>query len=172
MKGVESNIFDPLKKSCRQNEFSVFFSSNLLLTNNHNNHITCLSLPTSIGMPGTCPVRRGGKSSKLKELLCGSLVSFLFFFFGFVVVFGFFESRNYDTKNLYLLLHHTIGLSGSGKSTIASALEQVLLNKKINGFRLDGDNVRFGLNSNLVCFSFLLFPLLSLFSLFSKSHTL
>ena len=44
-----------------------------------------------------------------------------------------------------------LGLSGSGKSTIASALEQVLLNKKINCFRLDGDNVRFGLNSNLVC---------------------
>jgi hypothetical protein len=42
------------------------------------------------------------------------------------------------------------GLSGSGKSTIASALEQVLLQRKIHAFRLDGDNVRFGLNSNLV----------------------
>jgi len=41
------------------------------------------------------------------------------------------------------------GLSASGKSTIASALEQVLAKKKIFTYRLDGDNVRFGLNNNL-----------------------
>ena len=41
------------------------------------------------------------------------------------------------------------GLSGSGKSTIASAVEQVLVNKGINSYRLDGDNVRHGLNKNL-----------------------
>ncbi|MEO1278762.1 MAG: adenylyl-sulfate kinase [Planctomycetota bacterium] len=41
------------------------------------------------------------------------------------------------------------GLSGSGKSTIASAVEQVLVNKGINAYRLDGDNVRHGLNKNL-----------------------
>lgn len=41
------------------------------------------------------------------------------------------------------------GLSASGKSTIAIALEQYLLQKKINAYRLDGDNVRFGLNKDL-----------------------
>lgn len=41
------------------------------------------------------------------------------------------------------------GLSASGKSTIASALEQSLVNSGINCYRLDGDNIRFGLNKNL-----------------------
>ena len=41
------------------------------------------------------------------------------------------------------------GLSGSGKSTIACALEQALLQMGRNAYRLDGDNVRHGLNKNL-----------------------
>lgn len=41
------------------------------------------------------------------------------------------------------------GLSASGKSTIATALEQHLLHQKVSAFRLDGDNVRFGLNKDL-----------------------
>ncbi|KAJ2724989.1 Adenylyl-sulfate kinase [Coemansia sp. Benny D115] len=41
------------------------------------------------------------------------------------------------------------GLSASGKSTVASALEQHLLHKGLNAYRLDGDNIRFGLNKNL-----------------------
>lgn len=41
------------------------------------------------------------------------------------------------------------GLSASGKSTIAVALEQHLLHNGINAYRLDGDNIRFGLNSDL-----------------------
>lgn len=41
------------------------------------------------------------------------------------------------------------GLSASGKSTIACALEQALLQRGINSYRLDGDNVRFGLNKDL-----------------------
>lgn len=41
------------------------------------------------------------------------------------------------------------GLSGSGKSTIASAVEQVLVKRGVNSYRLDGDNVRHGLNKNL-----------------------
>lgn len=41
------------------------------------------------------------------------------------------------------------GLSASGKSTIATALEQYLLQLKYNSYRLDGDNVRFGLNKDL-----------------------
>ena len=41
------------------------------------------------------------------------------------------------------------GLSGSGKSTIAVAVEQVLLNRGNHAYRLDGDNIRMGLNKNL-----------------------
>ncbi len=41
------------------------------------------------------------------------------------------------------------GLSGSGKSTIAVALEQVLLQRGRHAYCLDGDNVRHGLNKNL-----------------------
>jgi adenylylsulfate kinase len=39
------------------------------------------------------------------------------------------------------------GLSGSGKSTIAVALEQVLIQRGQAAYVLDGDNVRFGLNA-------------------------
>lgn len=41
------------------------------------------------------------------------------------------------------------GLSASGKSTIATALEQHLLQLGLAAYRLDGDNVRFGLNKDL-----------------------
>jgi hypothetical protein len=41
------------------------------------------------------------------------------------------------------------GLSASGKSTIATALEQHLLHLGFAAYRLDGDNVRFGLNKDL-----------------------
>ncbi|KAF8161014.1 Adenylylsulfate kinase-domain-containing protein [Crassisporium funariophilum] len=41
------------------------------------------------------------------------------------------------------------GLSASGKSTIACALEQHLLHLHKFAYRLDGDNVRFGLNKDL-----------------------
>lgn len=41
------------------------------------------------------------------------------------------------------------GLSGSGKSTLALATELALIERGINAFILDGDNVRHGLNSNL-----------------------
>lgn len=41
------------------------------------------------------------------------------------------------------------GLSGSGKSTIANAVEQALFQKGVHTYTLDGDNVRKGLNSNL-----------------------
>jgi adenylylsulfate kinase len=40
------------------------------------------------------------------------------------------------------------GLSASGKSTIACILEQLLLHKKKHAYRLDGDNIRFGLNAD------------------------
>lgn len=41
------------------------------------------------------------------------------------------------------------GLSGSGKSTIANALERKLFDLGLNTHILDGDNVRMGLNSDL-----------------------
>lgn len=41
------------------------------------------------------------------------------------------------------------GLSGSGKSTIAVALEHALTQRNCLCYRLDGDNVRHGLNANL-----------------------
>ena len=41
------------------------------------------------------------------------------------------------------------GLSGSGKSTIANALEKELHKMNISTYLLDGDNVRKGLNSDL-----------------------
>ncbi|KAI2616552.1 Adenylylsulfate kinase-domain-containing protein [Hypoxylon sp. NC1633] len=41
------------------------------------------------------------------------------------------------------------GLSASGKSTVATALEQHLLHLGVAAYRLDGDNVRFGLNRDL-----------------------
>src|ERR1051325_5027306 len=41
------------------------------------------------------------------------------------------------------------GLSASGKSTIACILEQMLLHKRKHAYRLDGDNIRHGLNKNL-----------------------
>ena len=41
------------------------------------------------------------------------------------------------------------GLSGSGKSTIAVALEKVLFERGHLAYRLDGDNIRLGINKNL-----------------------
>ena len=41
------------------------------------------------------------------------------------------------------------GLSGSGKSTIAVALEQALYERGVLVYRLDGDNIRLGINKNL-----------------------
>jgi adenylylsulfate kinase len=41
------------------------------------------------------------------------------------------------------------GLSGSGKSTVAYALEEALVSRGIFAYVLDGDNVRHGLNGDL-----------------------
>lgn len=41
------------------------------------------------------------------------------------------------------------GLSGSGKSTLSVALEQYLFEQGHHVYRLDGDNIRHGLNNNL-----------------------
>lgn len=41
------------------------------------------------------------------------------------------------------------GLPASGKSTLASAVERALVEKGVHAYRLDGDNIRHGLNKNL-----------------------
>ena len=41
------------------------------------------------------------------------------------------------------------GLSGSGKSTIASELHRTLNEGGIHSYMLDGDNIRLGINSDL-----------------------
>lgn len=41
------------------------------------------------------------------------------------------------------------GLSSAGKSTLAYKLNEVLFNRKVQSYVLDGDNIRQGLNSNL-----------------------
>jgi len=58
-----------------------------------------------------------------------------------------------DERNQLLQQHGVTiwltGLSASGKSTIACALEQHLLHLHRFTYRLDGDNIRFGLNKDL-----------------------
>lgn len=51
-----------------------------------------------------------------------------------------------DQKGMVIWL---TGLSASGKSTIAAELEKQLLGQSILSYRLDGDNLRFGLNKDL-----------------------
>lgn len=51
-----------------------------------------------------------------------------------------------DAKGCVLWL---TGLSGSGKSTIAYRVEQLLLERGKFAYVLDGDNIRFGLNKDL-----------------------
>jgi|SRR5690554_492380 len=58
------------------------------------------------------------------------------------------EDRSKLKKHKPLLLWFT-GLSGSGKSTVANAVEQALFSKGIHTYILDGDNVRKGINANL-----------------------
>ncbi|CAN9107879.1 unnamed protein product [Alternaria alternata] len=58
------------------------------------------------------------------------------------------DERNTYRKQKGFTIWFT-GLSASGKSTIATALEQHLLHLGFAAYRLDGDNVRFGLNKDL-----------------------
>jgi len=55
--------------------------------------------------------------------------------------------RDLNEHNSFLLWF--TGLSGSGKSTIANAVENALHLKGIHTYTLDGDNIRKGLNKNL-----------------------
>ena len=57
-----------------------------------------------------------------------------------------------DRERLHLHKGHVLwftGLSGSGKSTVASAVERELHLRGISTYILDGDNVRTGLNADL-----------------------
>lgn len=57
------------------------------------------------------------------------------------------ERRKLNGHNSFLVFF--TGLSGSGKSTIASALELRLFDAKIRTYVLDGDNIRRGINRGL-----------------------
>lgn len=58
------------------------------------------------------------------------------------------ETRRYLNGHSSKVLWFT-GLSGSGKSTIADALERALHDQGIRTYLLDGDNLRHGLNNDL-----------------------
>jgi len=58
------------------------------------------------------------------------------------------EEREKRNKNKGVILWYT-GLSGSGKSTIANEVEKKIFDGGHHTYVLDGDNIRFGLNSNL-----------------------
>ena len=59
------------------------------------------------------------------------------------------QQQRIELKNHLPLLVWFTGLSGSGKSTIANAVEIALFKEGIHTYSLDGDNVRSGLNNNL-----------------------
>jgi bifunctional enzyme CysN/CysC len=54
------------------------------------------------------------------------------------------KQKNQNAKVIWLT-----GLSGSGKSTIANALEKKIVSMGMHSYVLDGDNVRLGLNKDL-----------------------
>ncbi|MGH2649414.1 MAG: adenylyl-sulfate kinase, partial [Ginsengibacter sp.] len=58
------------------------------------------------------------------------------------------DARNRRNKHSSFVIWFT-GLSGSGKSTIASSVEKELYNQNIQTYSLDGDNIRTGINKEL-----------------------
>ncbi len=58
------------------------------------------------------------------------------------------EERKNQVGHQSCLLWYT-GLSGSGKSTIANAVDRMLFERGCHTYLLDGDNIRHGLNSDL-----------------------
>ncbi|MEY8717353.1 adenylyl-sulfate kinase, partial [Francisella philomiragia] len=58
------------------------------------------------------------------------------------------DERAKHKNHKALVLWYT-GLSGSGKSTIANAVDRILHQKGYHTYILDGDNIRHGLNRDL-----------------------
>lgn len=63
--------------------------------------------------------------------------------------FGIDKAQRENLKGHRGLLIWFTGLSGSGKSTIANAVEQLLYDQGVHTYTLDGDNIRQGINSDL-----------------------
>ena len=59
------------------------------------------------------------------------------------------RDRRAEAKGQKPMVLWMTGLSGSGKSTIANAVELELVNKGYHTYLLDGDNIRHGLNKDL-----------------------
>ena len=59
------------------------------------------------------------------------------------------KSQRSDLKKQRACLLWYTGLSGSGKSTIANAVDALLFQRGCHTYLLDGDNVRHGLNGDL-----------------------
>ncbi|MGB1261986.1 MAG: adenylyl-sulfate kinase [Cognaticolwellia sp.] len=59
------------------------------------------------------------------------------------------KSQRAEIKNQKACLLWYTGLSGSGKSTIANAVDALLFKRQCHSYLLDGDNVRHGLNGDL-----------------------
>ena len=54
-----------------------------------------------------------------------------------------------ELLNQHSFVFWFVGLSGSGKSTVARALENSLFERGYKTMLLDGDNLRTGINNNL-----------------------
>lgn len=59
------------------------------------------------------------------------------------------KSQRSEQKSQKSCLLWYTGLSGSGKSTIANAVDSLLFQRGVHSYLLDGDNVRHGLNGDL-----------------------
>ncbi|MBA6292594.1 adenylyl-sulfate kinase [Colwellia sp. MB3u-70] len=59
------------------------------------------------------------------------------------------KTQRADSKKQKACLLWYTGLSGSGKSTIANAVDALLFQRHCHSYLLDGDNVRHGLNGDL-----------------------
>jgi len=59
------------------------------------------------------------------------------------------KAQRAEAKNQKPCLLWYTGLSGSGKSTVANAVDALLFEKGCHTYLLDGDNVRHGLNGDL-----------------------
>ena len=59
------------------------------------------------------------------------------------------KQQRSNLKNQKSCLLWYTGLSGSGKSTIANAVDDLLFQRQCHSYLLDGDNVRHGLNGDL-----------------------